>query len=147
MISVDSVTHLLQRGDEEHGQRDQMQHSEGYQQEDHGCSPLKEESDVLCVNRRPCNFIVTIRDRACNICFKTALWSEIKHCQHRPSVLDPPSVLSRKLCALSSRLSTSALTISARLPNHKYVKRSVFRARPVSEENIRASALCNHCEQ
>lgn len=62
VISVDSVTHLLQHGDEEHGQRDQMQHGEGYQQEDHGCSPLKEESDVLCANRRPCNFIVTIRD-------------------------------------------------------------------------------------
>lgn len=95
-ISVNSVTHLLQRGDEQHGQRDQMQHGEGYQQEDHGCSPLKEESDVLWVKRRPCNFSATIRDWACNICFKTALWSEIKHCQRRPSVLDPPS------CSLGS---------------------------------------------
>lgn len=65
-----------------------------------------------------------------------------------PSLRPGPFVLLfRKLCALSSWLSTSALTISAHLPNHKYVKQSVFRARPVSEENIRASALCNHCEQ
>lgn len=30
-------THLLQGGDEEHGQGDQMQHSYGYEEEYHGC--------------------------------------------------------------------------------------------------------------
>lgn len=42
------VTHLLQRGDEEHGQGDQMQHGEEDQQEDHGCLQREEEAGVLC---------------------------------------------------------------------------------------------------
>lgn len=46
-----SRTHLLQRGDEEHGQGDQVQHGEEDQQEDHGCVQCQEAPGVL---REPC---------------------------------------------------------------------------------------------
>lgn len=42
------VSHLLQGSNEEHGQGDQMQHRQRYEQEDHGCLEMSEESDILC---------------------------------------------------------------------------------------------------
>lgn len=44
---------LLQRGDEEHGQGDQVQHGEEDQQEDHGCVQCQEAPGVL---REPLRF-------------------------------------------------------------------------------------------
>lgn len=115
---ISMVTHLLQRGDEEHGQRDQMQHGEEDQQEDHGCLQGEEESGVLC--------------EAC---------MELHWVNKRLSC-------SRRNCALSSRSSRSAATISAHTPQTtSMTQQFALKAGPVPEDNIRASALCNHSKQ
>lgn len=108
---LSSVTHPFQRGDEEHGQGDKMQHGEEDQQEDHGCLQCREASGVLS---EPC--------------------VELHWRNKRPSP---------KRRALSSRQSRSAAHTSQTTSTSQ---QCALRASPVSEDDIRASALCNPSE-
>ncbi len=47
-------SHLLQGGDEEHGQGTQMQHNNGYKQTDHGCLKMRKESGILWQEKEAC---------------------------------------------------------------------------------------------
>lgn len=70
--SVDSVSHLLQGSNEEHGQGNQMQHYDRYEQDRHGCSEMGEESGILCVNTTLWCYPDNIKENhACNTYFET----------------------------------------------------------------------------